>query len=131
MIDFLIIRNKVKGLIKREQEEVEVLSGVSLRELLQFLTERGLAGLEFLAGIPGTIGGAISSNAGAFNQGIGDLLAEAFLLDREGKEIQVQKDQIETMQASSVSIMPQGLTEKLTAEQLRDLMTYLLQLPPQ
>jgi len=91
----LIIRNKVKGLIKREKEEVEVLSGVSLRELLQFLTERGLTGLEFLAGIPGTLGGAISSNAGAFNQGIGDFLSGAFLLDREGKEIQVQKDYFE------------------------------------
>lgn len=91
----LIIRNNIKGLIKREQEEVEILSGVSLRQLLQFLTEGGLAGLEFLAGIPGTIGGAISSNAGAFNQGIGDFLAEAFLLDREGKEIKVQKDYFE------------------------------------
>jgi len=86
-----IIRNMTRG-IRMRGEEVEVLSGTSLKQLLQFLTERGLAGLEFLAGIPGTIGGAISSNAGAFNQGIGDYLTEAFLLDKEGKEVQVQKD---------------------------------------
>ena len=88
----LIIRNKVKGVRMRRKEEIEVLSGTSLRQVLQFLTERGLAGLEFLAGIPGTIGGAISSNAGAFDKSIGNFLTEALLLDKEGKEIQVKKD---------------------------------------
>jgi UDP-N-acetylmuramate dehydrogenase len=88
----LVIRNIVNGIGMLAKEEVEVLSGTSLRQLLQFLTERGLTGLEFLAGIPGTIGGAISSNAGAFNESIGSYLTEAFLLDKEGREVRVQRD---------------------------------------
>ncbi|KPK78752.1 MAG: hypothetical protein AMJ89_00425 [candidate division Zixibacteria bacterium SM23_73] len=88
----LIIRNMVIGVKMRGKEKVEVLSGTSLRQLIQFLSDRGLTGLEFLAGIPGTIGGAISGNAGAFNKSIGNFLTEAFLLDKEGKEVQVQKD---------------------------------------
>ncbi len=88
----LIIRNKVKGARMRGKQEFEVLSGISLRQTLQFLTERGLAGLEFLAGIPGTIGGAVSSNAGAFDKSIGHFLTEAILLDKEGREIQVKRD---------------------------------------
>jgi UDP-N-acetylmuramate dehydrogenase len=88
----LIIRNRVKGIKMRLNEEVEVLSGTPLNELLQFLIERELAGLEFLAGIPGTIGGALFGNAGSFNQSIGDYLKEAVLLDEEGKEAKVQQD---------------------------------------
>jgi len=88
----LIIRNKVKGIRMRREEEFEALSGTSLRQALEFLTGKGLAGLEFLAGIPGTIGGAVSSNAGAFDKSIGHFLTEAILLDKEGKEIQVKRD---------------------------------------
>jgi len=88
----LIIRNKVKGIKIQGSGEVEVLSGTSLSQLLQFFIERNIAGLEFLAGIPGTVGGAIFSNAGAFNKSIGNFLKEAFLLDKEEKEARVQKD---------------------------------------
>ncbi|MFB0564657.1 MAG: UDP-N-acetylmuramate dehydrogenase [Candidatus Aminicenantaceae bacterium] len=88
----LIIRNKVKGIMIREQEGVEVLSGTSLDALLQFLTEKSLTGLEFLAGIPGTVGGAVFGNAGAFDQCIGDFLKEAFLLDEKGNDQRVERD---------------------------------------
>jgi UDP-N-acetylmuramate dehydrogenase len=91
----LMIRNMARGIRTLGEEKIEVLSGTSLRQLLHFLTERGLAGLEFLAGIPGTIGGAIFSNAGAFNQSIGNFLTEALLLDKEGREVRVQNGYFE------------------------------------
>lgn len=91
----LMIRNMARGIRTLGEEKIEVLSGTSLRQLLHFLTERGLAGLEFLAGIPGTIGGAISSNAGAFNQSIGNFLTEALLLDKEGRKVRVQNGYFE------------------------------------
>ncbi|NIM91347.1 MAG: UDP-N-acetylmuramate dehydrogenase [Candidatus Aminicenantes bacterium] len=102
----LIIRNKAQGVGTRRREEIEALSGTSLRQVLQFLTENGLAGLEFLAGIPGTIGGAVSSNAGAFDKSIGHFLSEAILLDKKGEEIQVRKDYF------SFSYRQSQLTEK-------------------
>ncbi|HET8729005.1 MAG TPA: UDP-N-acetylmuramate dehydrogenase [Alphaproteobacteria bacterium] len=46
--------------------------------------EAGLAGLEFLVGIPGTIGGALRMNAGAYGTEMKDVLAEATALDRQG-----------------------------------------------
>ena len=45
----------------------------------------GIAGLEFLSGIPGTIGGALSINAGCYGREIKDVLVEATALDGEGK----------------------------------------------
>lgn len=82
----LIIRNKVTGIYLKKEEEIEVYSGARLASLLQFCLENNLGGLEFLAGIPGTAGGAVFGNAGAFGQNIGDFLNEAVLLDKKGQE---------------------------------------------
>ncbi len=92
----LIIKNSVKGIKKKEgTAEVEAFAGVTLEDLLRFCTEQGLGGIEFMAGIPGTLGGAIFGNAGAFEQSIGDVLKEALLLDSQGKEVQVGRDYFE------------------------------------
>jgi UDP-N-acetylmuramate dehydrogenase len=47
--------------------------------------DAGLAGLEFLRGIPGTIGGALKMNAGAYGSEIKDIFVEATALDGQGK----------------------------------------------
>ena len=48
-------------------------AGVTNRELLRFVGEHGLAGLEFLSGIPGTVGGALTMNAGAHGRSVLEL----------------------------------------------------------
>ena len=54
---------------------VRVESGVKLARLVSFCAEQGFAGCERLAGIPGTVGGALAMNAGAYGQTISDCLA--------------------------------------------------------
>jgi UDP-N-acetylmuramate dehydrogenase len=89
----LIIKNSAKGIKKRKSiPEVEALAGTSLEELLRFSAEKGLSGLEFMAGIPGTIGGAVYGNAGAFKKSIGEFIKEALLLDRKGDKVRVERD---------------------------------------
>ena len=88
----LIIKNSVKGINLRHKTEVNVFSGMSLRDMLQFCMDKKLGNLEFLAGIPGTVGGAVFGNAGAFNQDIGSFLKEAFLLGKNGEEFRVDKE---------------------------------------
>ncbi len=79
----LIIKNSSKGIsFFPESNEVEAFSGTKLIELVEFCCESGLAGLEFLAGIPGTVGGAIWGNAGAFGRSIGDVVARALILEK-------------------------------------------------
>ena len=46
--------------------------------------DAGIAGLEFLRGIPGTVGGAVRMNAGAYGREAGDILVEAKLVLRDG-----------------------------------------------
>jgi UDP-N-acetylmuramate dehydrogenase len=81
----LIIRNRAEGMSDREGR-LTVVSGTGLSFLLQYSLTKGLGGLEFLAGIPGTVGGALFSNAGAFGQSIGDFLEEAVQLEPGGGE---------------------------------------------
>lgn len=89
----LIIKNGVKGLRREsETEEIEILSGTPLKDMVRFCLEEGLSGFEFLAGIPGSVGGAVFGNAGAFGESIGDYLKEALLLDAKGEEVKVTKD---------------------------------------
>jgi UDP-N-acetylmuramate dehydrogenase len=51
-----------------------------------FAAESGIAGLEFLSGVPGTLGGGLRMNAGAYGREIGDVLVSAAAFDRAGRE---------------------------------------------
>jgi len=63
-----------------EGEEVNAGAGVKLYSLVEKLAKLGLAGLEFASGIPGSIGGAIATNAGTKMGSIGDVTKEIRIL---------------------------------------------------
>ncbi|HBC74316.1 MAG TPA: UDP-N-acetylenolpyruvoylglucosamine reductase [Candidatus Wallbacteria bacterium] len=67
-------------------------SGTKLSEIVNFACDNGLTGCEFLAGIPGTFGGAVYGNAGAYGKGIGDLLIMAKLIDGASSIACVERD---------------------------------------
>ena len=69
----LVIHNNVSG-IKLTNGKVIVKSGTVLQKLVSTLNNNGLAGIECMAGIPGTVGGAVVGNAGAYGQTIRDHL---------------------------------------------------------
>jgi UDP-N-acetylmuramate dehydrogenase len=78
--------------IYADNREVNAASSVTIAELLNFCRDNELAGLEFLAGIPGTVGGAVTTNAGArhYNEkdnwcNIGDYIKEIKTIDYNGK----------------------------------------------
>ncbi len=73
---------------------VTVGSGVMMRDLLRYCTERGLSGLEPLVGIPGQVGGGIWLNAGAYGREIGDALRSIRLLDKFGTLEKLQREEI-------------------------------------
>ena len=60
-------------------------AGTALDALARFAAEEGQAGLGFAAGIPGTAGGGIVGNAGAFGAQLGDVLDRVEVLTREGE----------------------------------------------
>lgn len=70
---------------------VIVDSGVNLGRLINQAAGRDLGGLEFLFGVPGTIGGAIYGNAGAFGHAIGDFVKSVTLLTQKDDTVAMVK----------------------------------------
>lgn len=68
--------------LKIEDEVVEVEAGYSLMKLAKDVIKLGLSGLEWANGIPGTIGGAVYMNAGAYKQDISSVLKSIMVIDR-------------------------------------------------
>jgi UDP-N-acetylmuramate dehydrogenase len=73
---------------------VSVGAGVSVQELLDFCLRRELGGLEFMAGIPGSVGGAIRVNAGAWGKSIGELVDVVRGYDLSGQAIAMESSQL-------------------------------------
>ena len=63
---------------------IRAQAGVSLSSLAAFAAREGLAGLEFAGGIPGTLGGAVTMNAGAYGGEMKDVIVSAKVMDEEG-----------------------------------------------
>ncbi|MCR5331737.1 MAG: UDP-N-acetylmuramate dehydrogenase [Lachnospiraceae bacterium] len=81
---------------------VTVSAGCSLAKLATECASRGLKGLEFAAGIPGTVGGAVVMNAGAYGGEIKDCIVKAGLLDRTGNDLELDRDGLELGYRTSI-----------------------------
>jgi UDP-N-acetylmuramate dehydrogenase len=68
-----------------DKDVVKIGSGCLDLNVALFAAQHSLTGLEFLSGIPGTIGGALRMNAGAYGTEIKDVLKQATAVDRQGK----------------------------------------------
>jgi len=73
---------------------VRAEAGAALGQLLNFSAERGLTGLEFATGIPGTVGGAICMNAGTAQGEIGDIVDAVTLLAPSGVTVLRHRDEM-------------------------------------
>lgn len=71
--------------IKLEGDKIIVGAGVAVADLLDFVSGKGLSGLEWAGGLPGLVGGAVRGNAGAFGGEIKDNIIEVTSLDFSGK----------------------------------------------
>jgi len=67
------------------EREVRAGSGVSCAKIARFAARLGLTGVEFLAGIPGTLGGALAMNAGAYGGETWDWIRRVLTIDRRGE----------------------------------------------
>jgi UDP-N-acetylmuramate dehydrogenase len=74
----------LNGLELQQDELLRVESGVACARVARFAARNGLCGAEFLAGIPGTMGGALAMNAGAFGAEIWDRVKAVETIDRRG-----------------------------------------------
>ncbi|KKQ18850.1 MAG: UDP-N-acetylenolpyruvoylglucosamine reductase [Berkelbacteria bacterium GW2011_GWA1_36_9] len=82
----LVIKNATTNIsIMKEKSQVIVDAGVMLPRLIMALASDDLAGLEFLYGVPGTVGGALYGNAGAWGNAISDYLKNLTVLEKDSE----------------------------------------------
>jgi len=77
-------RNRLRELRRPDHERIYTEVGVPCAHVARFCSEQELTGAEFLAGIPGTMGGALAMNAGAFGGETWPLVVRVLTVDRSG-----------------------------------------------
>lgn len=88
---------------------IEVQAGALLSKLSNAALDHSLKGLEFASGIPGTVGGAVYMNAGAYNGEMKDVIVSATVLDSQGNIFTLSKEQLELGYRTSM-VMEQSYT---------------------
>ena len=73
---------------------LRVGAGVRMDAIARFAEEQGLAGVGFLAGIPGSVGGGLQTNAGAYERSLADVLVEVELMSRGGEKMTLSGDDL-------------------------------------
>jgi UDP-N-acetylmuramate dehydrogenase len=82
----LVVRNAIEG-IEFDGTAAHVGCGADFLELIYACRDRDLAGLEFAAGIPGSVGGALYGNAGCYGQDIGSFTIECTIASLDGTTV--------------------------------------------
>lgn len=78
-----------------EGEILKVQCGASFARASREALNASLSGLEFSCGIPGSVGGAVAMNAGAYGGEVKDVIEEATVIDRDGNLLHLNKEQLE------------------------------------
>ncbi|OBR91894.1 MULTISPECIES: UDP-N-acetylmuramate dehydrogenase [Clostridium] len=87
--------------VKVEDNKIITGSGVSLKDISTTALNNKLSGFEFACGIPGSVGGAVTMNAGAYNGEISHVVESAKVIDNDGKIKVLDRKQLELEYRSS------------------------------
>lgn len=88
-------RGRLKAMRALDSSSVYVEVGVPCAHVARYCSEQGFAGAEFLAGIPGTMGGALKMNAGAFGGETWNIVKTVEMINRHGRVISRERDQFQ------------------------------------
>ncbi len=93
----VVIENRAEHIIVRCVEEGIIVfaeSGTPLADLARYCTRRGFGGLEWAVDVPGTIGGSVVGNAGAYGGRMSDIVRQASVLSQDNQIVTVSAEDI-------------------------------------
>ena len=107
-----VLKIAIKG-IKIEEKENDVIikagAGIPLIQLSQLALEKSVTGLEFACGIPGTLGGAIAMNAGAYGCEMKDIVYSSDYMDDKGNIKTISNKEHEFEYRKSIFMQNEGI----------------------
>ncbi len=98
----IIIYTGELKMVTLEENQLIAEAGITLASLANKAMVAGLTGLEFASGIPGTLGGALFMNAGAYGGEMKDVIKSAVLLNYSGEQIKLNNENLELSYRHSV-----------------------------
>ena len=90
----ICLKDGMDGMTKLDDTHIRVMSGVTMSRAAVFAANNGLAGMEFAHGIPGTVGGGVYMNAGAYGGEIGQICENVLVMDREGNTRECSREEM-------------------------------------
>ena len=81
--------------IKRDETKLIIGAGAKLKDVSNFAADNGLTGMEFAVGIPGSIGGAVYMNAGAYGGEMKNIISKVRAVSRSGNCIEFNVENLE------------------------------------
>ncbi|MEK3889040.1 UDP-N-acetylmuramate dehydrogenase [Bacillus sp. FSL K6-3431] len=91
--------------LRAEENKIIAQAGVNIKDASQLALDQGLAGLEFACGIPGSIGGAMIMNAGAYGGEVKDVIDYVKVVTKTGELRQIEKVELELGYRTSIISM--------------------------
>lgn len=91
----ICLKDSLDGMEQIDETHIRVAAGVTMSRAAVFAAGLGLGGMEFAHGIPGTVGGGIYMNAGAYNGEISQICASVDVMYPDGKSITYTGDQMD------------------------------------
>ncbi|MFW5985201.1 MAG: UDP-N-acetylmuramate dehydrogenase [Halanaerobiaceae bacterium] len=98
----IIIHTEQLNNYEINKQQITAQAGITLSELAQKALDNSLGGLEFAAGIPGTLGGALYMNAGAYGKAIKNIISRARLINHRGETTVYTKEKLKLSYRSSL-----------------------------
>ena len=105
----IIMLGRDLGNITVNGDRITAEAGISLARLFNTARRHSLSGLEFAAGIPGTLGGACYMNAGAYGGEMKDVLTKVITIDRQGNTHEYKQGEMELSYRNSIFIRKQEI----------------------
>ena len=81
----ICLKDCLEGMERVNDRAIRVMAGVTMTRAAVFAANLGLGGMEFAHGIPGTVGGGVYMNAGAYDGEIKDICTEVTVMDMQGQ----------------------------------------------
>ena len=83
------------GNIEVDGTKITAQAGAMLSKIANTAASNGLGGIEFAAGIPGSVGGAVVMNAGAYGGEMKDIIEKVYVLDENGAQLELDRDALD------------------------------------
>ena len=98
----ICLKDCLEGMEKLESDRIRVAAGVTMTRAAVFAANHGLSGLEFAHGIPGTVGGGVYMNAGAYGGEIVQVCESVFVMDMAGELTERSREEMQFSYRHSV-----------------------------